>query len=419
VAKKDLTPFYGGGRVPPGAGGAPPPEPARALLLAPAVVAFFLAVGTKTTVAPLGLIVLGAALWVLRRELRPLLVPLLAALGLGILAGGVWYLRNLFDHGSPLWPFVSAPWGDPKPPLIKVVSPSFLERPDATLSGRLGDYADQLAGGLALLVGGLLAGFANRRAAAAAGATALAVVLWMVAPITGASHDPAFAGIAISALRYLLPALAAGAAALALAADAPRRRRAFAIGAGVVLAAALVCGLYRDAKVGFPVTPSATTLVAGAVIGALVAWLAGWLLVRIPLVLAALVVALLLAIPASGYLDRHAEASRSFDPDVSRFMSSQPGFVDGHRPVAMAPSLAGPLAGDRLTHRLTLLRGDAPCAQVRRIARQGYVVLRAVSSVEVQSSPRVVFPVPVTARRCLFSARRLFARGGVEVYALR
>jgi hypothetical protein len=419
VAKQDLTPLYAGGRIPPGAGGAPPARPSRALLLAPAIVAFFLAIGTKTTVGPLGLIVLAVAIWMLRRELRPLLVPLLAALALGIVAGGVWYLRNLFDDGSPLWPFISAPWGDAQPPLIKVVSPSFIERPDATLSGRVGDYVDQLAGGLVLLVGGLLAGFANRRAAVAAGATALSLVLWVLAPVTGASRDPAFAGIAISALRYLLPALAAGAAALALAADVPGRRRAFAVGAGIVLSGALVWGVVRDADVGFPITPSATTLVAGAVVGALVAWLAGWLLVRVPFVLAALVVALLLAIPASGYLERHAEASRSFDPDVSRFMAAQPGFGHDHRPVGMAPSLGGPLAGDRLTHRLTLLRGDAPCAQVRRVASRGYVVLRAVSSVEVQSSPRVVFPVPVTARRCLFSAQRLFARGGVEVYALR
>jgi hypothetical protein len=439
-AKEDLAQLYRGARVPPGAGGAPPQPPPRALLLAPALVALFLAVGTKTTVAPLALIVLGATAWALRRELRPVLAPLAGALALGVLAGGLWYLRNLLDHGSPLWPFVNAPWGDPNPPLIDAASPSFLERPSATLSGRLGDYADLVAGGLVLLIGGLLAAFANRRAAVAAGATALSVVLWALAPVTGASRDPAFVGIAISALRYLLPALAAGAAALALAAGEERgaerraaadtgageagggeraRRRGFAIGAGAVLALALGWGLVRDAQIGFPVTPSATTLVAGAVIGALTAWLAGWLLVRIPLAATAIVVALVLVIPASGYLERHAEASRSFDPDLSRFMAAQSNFGDDHRPVAMAPILAGPLAGDRLTHRLTLLRDDAPCAQVRRAARDGYVVLRALSSVEVRASPRVVFPVPVTARRCLAPARPVFSRGGVEVYALR
>ena len=98
-------------------------------MLAPALVAFFLAIGTKTTVAPLGLIVLAAALWALRHELRPVLAPLAGALALGLLAGGVWYLRNLFDHGSPLWPFVTVPWGDPAPKVIDAVSTSLLSRP--------------------------------------------------------------------------------------------------------------------------------------------------------------------------------------------------------------------------------------------------------------------------------------------------
>jgi hypothetical protein len=192
-----------------------------------------------------------------------------------------------------------------------------------------------------------------------------------------------------------------------------------AVAASIVLVGAIAWGLVRDVQIGFPVTPSATTLVAGAVVGALVAWLAGWLIVRVPLLATAIVAALVLAIAGSGYLDRHAEASRAFDPDVSRFFAAQPDFSGGDRTVAMAPTLAGPLAGDRLTHRLTLLRGDASCAEVRKAAREGYVVLRAATSVQVQAHPRVVFPVPVTARRCLGRARPLFARGGIEVYALR
>jgi hypothetical protein len=407
-----------GAPVPPGAGGPAPARPPRALLLVPALVAFLLAVGTKTTVAPLGLVLLAAAGWDVRRELRPVLAPLAGALALGLLAGGVWYLRNLFEHGSPLWPFLAAPWGTAEPRVVADVSDSLLSRPAATLGhGHLSGYVTELAGGVVLLAGGIAAALANRRAAVAAAATALSVLAWAAAPVTGVSRLPELGAIAVSALRYLLPALACGAAALALAALGPRR--AAKAGAGVLLGAALVWGIVRDAEVGFPVVPSATTLVIGVVVGALIAWAAGWLLVRVPLVATAVMVALALALAAPGYLDRHGQASTAFDPGVSRFLAAQPGYGDGDAPVALAPSMAGPLAGDRVRHRLSLLRTGTSCAAVRRAARSGYVVLRAVRSIELQRRPRAVFPAPVTARACLAPARPIYARNGVEVYALR
>jgi len=83
--------------------------------------------------------------------------------------------------------------------------------------------------------------------------------------------------------------------------------------------------------------------------------------------------------------------------------------------VAAAPNLAGPLAGDRLTHPLSLLPGSATCAQVRAAARRGYVVVRAATSVRLRGG--VVFPTPVLIRRCLPAP--IFAKAGVEVYALR
>jgi hypothetical protein len=411
LATRDLAPAYRGAPVPPGAGGPTPAPPPRARLLVPALVAFFLAVGTKTTVAPLGLIVLAAALWVLRDELRPILAPLAGALVLGLAAGGIWYLRNLFDHGSPLWPFVAAPWGDPVPTVIDAVSTSLLQRPAATLgSGHLSGYVSELAGGTVLLLGGMAAALANRRAALAAGATALSVLIWAAAPITGVSRVPAFAAIAVSALRYLLPAFACGATALALAAHGRWR-----VPAALVLAAALVWGIVRNAQIGFPAVPSATTLVAGAVIGALLAWVAGWLIVRVPLVATIIVAALILAFAAPGWLGRHALATTAFDRDVSTFLADQPDYGDGDAPVAAAPNLAGPLAGDRLTHPLSLLPGNATCAQVRAAARRGYVVVRAATSVRLRGG--VVFPAPVLIRRCLPAP--IFAKAGVEVYALR
>ena len=411
LATRDLAPAYRGAPVPPGAGGPTPAPPPRARLLVPALVAFFLAVGTKTTVAPLGLIVLAAALWVLRDELRPILAPLAGALVLGLAAGGIWYLRNLFDHGSPLWPFVAAPWGDPVPTVIDAVSTSLLQRPAATVgSGHLSGYVSELAGGTVLLLGGMAAALANRRAALAAGATALSVLIWAAAPITGVSRVPAFAAIAVSALRYLLPAFACGATALALAAHGRWR-----VPAALVLAAALVWGIVRNAQIGFPAVPSATTLVAGAVIGALLAWVAGWLIVRVPLVATIIVAALILAFAAPGWLGRHALATTAFDRDVSTFLADQPDYGDGDAPVAAAPNLAGPLAGDRLTHPLSLLPGNATCAQVRAAARRGYVVVRTATSVRLRGG--AVFPAPVLIRHCLPAP--IFAKAGVEVYALR
>jgi hypothetical protein len=187
--------------------------------------------------------------------------------------------------------------------------------------------------------------------------------------------------------------------------------------AAVLLGAALVWGVVRDAQVGFPVVPGATTLVAGAVLGALVAWLAGWLIVRIPLGATLVVVALALAVAAPGYLHRHAAAARSFDDGVSRFLADQPGYGDGTEPITAAPNLAGPLAGDRITHPLALLPGDATCARVRRAVREGYLVLRAVPSVQLRDG--AVFPTAVTARRCLAGTPPIFNQDGVEVYARR
>jgi len=64
-------------------------------------------------------------------------------------------------------------------------------------------------------------------------------------------------------------------------------------------------------------------------------------------------------------------------------------------------------------------RLDPPGAGPARRRRAEAGTLRAVPSVEVQATPRAVFPVPVTAPRCLGRSRPLFAGGGIEVYPLR
>jgi hypothetical protein len=267
-----------------------------------------------------------------------------------------------------------------------------------------------------LLAGGISAAVAGRRAAVAASLTALSIVVWAAAPVTGASENPQLVAIAGSAVRYLLPAIAAGAAALALACGARAPWRWLA---GAALVAALIWNVGRDAAIGFPVTPSAGVLAAGMAAGAAVAWFAGWLVVRVPPAVTTLIVALLLAFAGPGWLGRHAHASRSFDPAVSRWFDALPGFDAGTQPIAMAPNLIGPLAGDRLTHPLRLIRGDEPCARVRAWAREGWVVVQAARSTTIEGAPPVVFPVPVTARACLAPARPVYAHDDIEVYALR
>jgi hypothetical protein len=302
--------------------------------------------------------------------------------------------------------------------VIGAVKSSLLERPSATLSGRLDDYVSLMAGGIVLLAGGIAAALANRRAAIAAAATLLSVLLWAAGPISGASPRIEFADIALSAVRYLLPALACGATALALASLGRRRTNdRFAIGALVLLGGALAWGVVRDAQLGFPTVPGVETLVAGAVIGALAGWLAGWLIVRIPLVVTVGVAALLLAFAAHNYLFHHAEASRSFDQDISRFLAAQPDFADGDAPVAAAPTMAGALAGDRLTHKLTLITPHMRCAQVRKLAREGYVLLRAATSVEFRGG--VIYPVPITAWKCFATDHPIYSRNAASIYALR
>ena len=81
----------------------------RPLLLVPAVIAAGLAVGTKTTPILLLALLLGFAVWRHRAALRTHAAPLSAAVVVGLLVCAIWPLRNLIQHGSPLWPFVETP----------------------------------------------------------------------------------------------------------------------------------------------------------------------------------------------------------------------------------------------------------------------------------------------------------------------
>src|SRR2546423_1168976 len=161
----------------------------RPALIGVSILAAALGVETKTTVAPIAAVVVLLGLLALRPQLRSLVKPIAFGLAAGAVVGGVWYLRNLAEHGSPLWPLISAPWGDPVPPLIRDVGHSLLERPQATFRAGVDNlYRDSVAGGLVLIAAALTAPLWGRTRATILGAaiTLLALLAWASAPFTGA-----------------------------------------------------------------------------------------------------------------------------------------------------------------------------------------------------------------------------------------
>src|SRR3954453_13217755 len=239
-----------------------------ARLLAPALVAAALAVGTKTTTGPLALAVLAVAAWMLRGpRLRAVVRPLLAAAGLGVVVGGFWYLRNTWQHGWPLWPFSSAPGGAPRPPVIANADVKFIERPGDTLD-RVGDYYLHHVGAPLLMFCGaaVAAVVARSRAVAfAALATLVSIFVWMNAPFTGVfGSSRAFDIGTGDATRYLLPGAAAAALTIALAS---RRGGWLRVACALLLAVAAVIGVKQSFDLGYPSVPSAGTPIAGIVAG--------------------------------------------------------------------------------------------------------------------------------------------------------
>ncbi|MGI8946097.1 MAG: hypothetical protein ACR2GL_07670, partial [Thermoleophilaceae bacterium] len=241
-------------------------------LLVPALLAGGLAFGTKTTVLwPLA-VALGAGAYLARGDLRRLAPALAAAGTVALLVGGYWYGRNLVDHGLPFWPFIEGLGSDPLPRLLELFSYSFLDRPRVTLEGRVGEYLETLAGAAPLIVAALVLPLLVRRREllAAAGVALVALLLWASAPITGLGDVVGLEQFSISALRYLLPAMAAVVLVVALVARAGGPVGSLASG---VLALAVAWNLVAAARLGFPFLPGLGTLLTGALLGGLAALL--------------------------------------------------------------------------------------------------------------------------------------------------
>jgi hypothetical protein len=417
--------------------------PRRPRLLAPAVVAAGLALGSKTsTLVPL-VACLGVVLWMLRGRLRELLAPLGAAAVAALAIGGLWFVRDIVLYGSPFWPHVSAPGGEPKPRFFQLVGERFIARPAATLHGRVDVYLARMGGGLLLVVAGLLAPLAGSRLAGvpvapaqrralfgAAAVLALAVLAWAAAPVTGLPRTggldrPGF--LAESGLRYALPALLTAIVAVALAARSGGRA---ATAATAVLAAAVAWNLIELAQLGPPFTPSLLVVAAGAAFGLAVLGAATVLARALRpagrrrevsgAVVGAAIAAVaggLLAIGATGYVERSSRLaeSTSLGRGVVSWFVSRPNFANGHRPIAFATRAPiAALAGDHFNHVLTVVPPFESCARVRARASAGWVVVTDPSygygflSVD-----------PYTTPRCFRNRAPVYDDGTFRVYSSR
>ncbi|MBD0281641.1 MAG: hypothetical protein ICV69_05540 [Thermoleophilaceae bacterium] len=373
----------------------------RPALLVPAIVSGGLALGTKTTSAGMVAAALAVGVVLARRRAPPPARWLAVSLVAAFAVGGIWYARNLIDHGSPFWPFASTPWGDPGPAFLNLIDTRFADRPLETLDGRLGDYTARLGGIWLLLLGAvvvlaaapLVRGRRLRRALIAAGAiSVLGMFLWSIAPGTGEQTAPGQllgSGWPISTVRYILPAAFAAMVAVALAARAPAR---FGIAATWLLAAAAAWSVVATARVPAPYTPPPWALVVGGTAGALVV-AAATVVSRMadrtdarlrdaPMgalaVAAAVAVGAALAPAADGFVARHAQVAgtSALAPRVVGWFAAQPWFREGDRDIAfISRTLLAPLAGDHFTNRLELLPRTTGCARVRRrISRTPVVV---------------------------------------------
>lgn len=368
-----------------------PPE-----LLAFAIVAFGLALGTKTSVLVLGALALGVALVAAPRLPRPR--PVLLAGAVAVAVGGVWYLRNLADHGSPLWPFVDLPFGDPIPAGIDSLSTTFASRPLETLDGRIGAYVEELGAGLLLLAAAVVLPLAarDRRLLLGSGAVALGAILWSVAPATGETPGDGEAFFTVTGVRYLISTALLATLVVALVA---RRDDRLGQIARAVLVASIVWGAIelvtpRDG------TPDILVVLAGTAAGAL----AGWLAPRSgPRRMAAIagagVVTLLVVVclyPAI-YLDRYA-ARAAGDPvqppvlfgGLSQFFEEQEG-LGGDGPIGFADGIVAPLSGAEFDREVLLLPETVTCAQTRMSTAGGWAVVSDSPSSGLPAAPAACF----------------------------
>jgi hypothetical protein len=402
----------------------------RPALLVPALVAAGLAIGTKATVAPEAVLALCYGAYLARDRLRPLAGWLALGLGAAFVVGGIWYVRNIVQHGSPLWPFVAAPWGDDSPYFLGLIDKSFIDRPLDTLDGREGTYSSLLGGGWIALLGGLwvllVGAFAplqdrrlRRTLLAAGGLTVLATLIWSASWGTGLQTAPALptpAGWPISTIRYLLPAIGLALTAVALATGVPGR-----LGQAATALLVLILGwsVVADFRLGSPYTPSILVFAAGALAGLALLGIARLApsLPRPPAWACAVVIGALLAPVGNGYIERSVDVvgSTAPGPGIVDWFVDQPGFEDEDWKIAISSrAVLGTLAGDHFTHELELVPAHGPCAVMRRIPERTHLMV---------STPiwwgGLIGRNPYNGPRCMDGVRPTYTWFETKIYAPR
>ncbi|HWH09933.1 MAG TPA: hypothetical protein VG165_02305 [Solirubrobacteraceae bacterium] len=398
----------------------------RPALILPAVIAAGLCIGTKTTP---GILIVGLAviarhpLAVAWRERRAVV---LGSLGVAVVVGGVWSLRDVIVHGSPFWPLEAFPWGTPVQASLVPLEPSFLSDPRGLLANHGADYLRTLAGALVLIGGGLLAAALRRSrpAIVAGGLAVVALLAWSVSPYTGIEAGDFAAG----ATRYLLPAIAACTVALVLCARGAGRPVRLALDA--VLVASIAWSVLETARLGGQFVPGPLALGVGVAGGLGAGLLATWSVAsacarrrpgaaaraggRLAAALAggsavvlgvglAVALAVGLAAAGDGYVARHARTGEIDGPVLKAGLA---GLAGGSGPVAEGPATVVMLRGDHLDHPLAVIGDGESCASLRDLVAREPVVL--------QGEP----PTPFYARMsaCLRGIPPAFTDTYVDVY---
>jgi len=220
------------------------------------------------------------------------------------------------------------------------------------------------------------------------------LLTFAIAPGTGPQRAGFWFGPAAT-LRYILPTLGAAAVALALAARAPGP---IGIAATAALGGSLIWSLVQDARLGFPIVPSARTLLLGAAAGVVVYGASqvplistrgrrrrapqvpalGAVPVAALLAGAAILAGLVLAPVGNGFVKRHSgvDGSTALGREVVAWFAGRPGFDSSRQTIAfVSRAVIAPLAGDHFTHALKLIPADATCAEVRALTRGDAVVV--------------------------------------------
>jgi hypothetical protein len=372
----------------------------------PALLALGLAVGTKTNMLVPGAALVAAGLWKLD---RPLTRTEWAAAAAGALAAGFWPLRNLVEHGSPLWPFSSLGPADPPAGIYRGLGAPFIADPYETLALLRDNLSGVLATAAVLGALALLALLARARPDVRAGAAAtfLALLAWSLSPLSGRI---AIGSGHVAFLWYLLPVVATGSGVLALGLRETGTAR-WVAGGGI--AAASLAAL-ASRPFASTVLRSAGTVLLALAIGTL-AWAAlRWApRRRIPAGLAAAACVAAVAAATLASAPQFA-GTHTFDKsigDVLHYLDAQPGFRSGTEPVVADWRPDGRLSGVRLTHPISLMRLHASCDEVRAAARAGWLVaVRAATFPPYWPSAR--------AERCLTGVRPRFANADYAVYRL-